>query len=160
MYLSAGGRDWAEHQLREAGYDSDHFVAALVEGILDNVDYLYDASPDAAEKAVRIASKLMVGQPLTETEWTQEKLDEGYRWVPVFPRSIQMGDVVRVRQDAYSEPERAPHNGKQGKVSAIRNGIHVIYDDLAGKTAMGVLHQPDKLERRIKVAPREETNDA
>lgn len=155
VYFRAGGRDWAERQLREAGHDVDGVVVALVNSIFDHVDYLHDNDAEQTEVAATLAAKLLMGSALTEADWTAQKLSEGYRWLPVVPRSIQMGDVVRVRQDAYSDPDMARHNGEQGRVSGIRNGYHVVYDSMVGQgsTTMGFRHQAEKLERRVKIAP-------
>lgn len=151
-----GLRAWAERQIIEAGYDvdpSDH-VAHIALELVHRFDELQALMPDEAKKAADIAAHLIQRKPLTEEHWSAEKVSSGYRWVPLLPRSVQPGDVVRVRQDAYSSPDMERHNGMQGTVSAIRGGIYVIYDAMReqGWTMMGVMHKPDALERRIHVA--------
>lgn len=109
------------------------------------------AWPEETALAVPLLSKLIVGEQLTEDDWSEAKKAEGFVWRPVVPQSLQVGDVVRVRLDAYADSDRSAHNGRQGKVSAIRNGVYVLYDGGDPKvTQMGVRHDPRHIERRVR----------
>ena len=103
-----------------------------------------------AGRACLILSNLLVGKSIPQDLWTEEKRAElAYRWVPVMPRSVNPGDVVRVKQDAYaSTSNMRTHNGLVGTVVALRRGVVVSY---TGQRGLGVTHPPAALERRVPV---------
>lgn len=109
-----------------------------------------EADAENALRAGRVLSRLLVGGHLGEELWSSRKLAERqWTWVPVYPRSIELGDVVRVRADAYQGTESA-HNGREGVLAAQRHGYVVTYTDRPTEgTQMGHRHPPEKLERRV-----------
>jgi hypothetical protein len=67
---------------------------------------------------------------------------------------LHPGDVVRVRYDAYTDEDpRVLHNGRVGRVSALRNGVVVTYDD-GPQGSMGTRHMPEQLERQVPIRRR------
>jgi hypothetical protein len=150
-YLSPGGRAWAEQQLVDAGYGD--FGGDVVKSVLDVVDAMAEAFPEETSSSVGLVAKLITGTPLGEEDWSEQKKAEGYVWRPVVARELRPGQVVRVREDAYTEMQSMyAHNGRQGKVLTIRNGIVVLYDNVGSNvTQMGVTHDPSKLERRVRI---------
>jgi len=72
-------------------------------------------------------------------------------WVEARPGFISVGDVVRVKHDAYTDKLGTVHNGRVGKVVAVRYG-DVIFRSTDDKVPFldGTHHSPYKLEKRIK----------
>jgi hypothetical protein len=76
----------------------------------------------------------------------------GDAWADTQPGFIKVADIVRVRPDAYLEPELASlHNGKRGVIVAIRSGdVIVKYDDKpAGSNDVDPRHSPYKLQKKM-----------
>lgn len=94
-------------------------------------------------EAVEIFAKVALGHALIPE--TEEK------WIEVIPGSIVVGNEVRVKADAYEGELGRLHNGRRGKVVAIRFG-DVIFnstDDLQ-PPLQSVHYSPYNLELRIK----------
>jgi hypothetical protein len=72
-------------------------------------------------------------------------------WIPLQPGQITVGDQVRVMSDAFDDKTGMIHNGRLGKVMAIRYG-DVIFKSTDGKSPElnGVHYSPYKLEKRVK----------
>jgi len=81
----------------------------------------------------------------------QEENEDDYTWIPLQPGQIAVGDVVRVKADAYTDKLGPIHNGRRGTVVAVRYG-DVIFNDTDGKSPelRGVHYSPYKLEKRIR----------
>jgi class 3 adenylate cyclase len=109
--------------------------------------------------ALPVLARLLVGQPLTEEYWEPGKRSAiTHAWRPVLVRGVNPGDTVRVKSDAYGPLEQGgAHNGRIGKVVALRGGVVVAYDDVRGSTSMGVRHPPEKLEVQVPIRRRPET---
>jgi hypothetical protein len=114
-----------------------------------------EAAPENTAGAMRVVAELIQGRRLTEEFWEPTKrVAVTHTWRPVMTRGVHTGDTVRVRHDAY-EGEAAIHNGRVGKVVALRNGVIVAYEDTQGKSArMGVRHPPGKLELQVPIKRR------
>lgn len=82
-----------------------------------------------------------------------EESDEDYTWIDLQPGQITIGDVVRVKADAFSDNLGIIHNGRRGKVVAVRYG-DVIFKADDGKTPPleGIHYSPYKLEKRVRKA--------
>ena len=72
-------------------------------------------------------------------------------WVQAKNGRITVGDTVRVRSDAYSVEADSKHNGRIGRIVAIRYGdVHVRYYPLDGeKMSAATRHRAEYLEKRI-----------
>lgn len=75
--------------------------------------------------------------------------DEQYAWMPAKPGQIKVTDIVRVRSDAYQGGLGKEHNGRVGRIVAIRSGDVIINTVDDGPKLEGVHHSPFALEKRI-----------
>ena len=90
-------------------------------------------------------SKLAAGENIYEDKTVDEV------WVPAMPGQLTVGDEVRVLSNAFSDKAGVTHNGRRGKIIAIRYG-DVIFKSTDGKTPdlEGVHYSPYKLEKRVR----------
>jgi len=105
-----------------------------------------DLSPALAKEAVEIFSKLAVNTALTTPQENKDEI-----WVPALPGQLTVGDEVRVLNDAFDDASGAMHNGRRGKITALRYG-DVIFKSTDGKNPQldGVHYSPYKLEKRVR----------
>lgn len=96
------------------------------------------------KEVIELFTKLAQNIPLTEDASNET-------WVPAQPGNIVVGDVVRVKIDAFTDDTGRIHNGRKGKVVAVRYG-DVIFKSTDEKTPLldGVHYSPYVLEKRIK----------
>jgi hypothetical protein len=74
--------------------------------------------------------------------------DPSERWEAAVPGRIHGRDTVRVKADAYADEAGSMHNGRRGRVIAVRYGdIIVKYEDGRQPPFDAVHHAPAKLER-------------
>jgi hypothetical protein len=146
-----GGLAWARAQLKEAGYE-DSNAAHLTRKVYETLIPYGEADYERTVAAMPIIAQLLLGKPLTEEFWSEEKrAARTHTWAPILPRSLIQGDRVRVRVDAY-EGSMAAHNGLVGRVAALRGGVVVAYENVRGSgMGMGVRHPVDKLERQVPI---------
>jgi hypothetical protein len=137
--------EWVRQQLQEAKIKvgSGNAVLKLLE-LWETMDKL---TPNLAKEAAEVFSKLAVGKPLTSP--AEENPNE--TWVPLQPGQIKVGDEVRVLADAFTDKAGVMHNGRRGKVVAVRYG-DVIFTSTDGRSPDldGVHYSPYKLEKRVK----------
>lgn len=100
---------------------------------------------EQAQKAVEIFSKVALGHSLVK----ESKADEV--WEEVRPGFIKVADVVRVKNDAFVGELGVIHNGRVGKIVAIRSG-DIIFKSTDGlePSLDSVHYQASKLEKRIR----------
>lgn len=103
-------------------------------------------SPTLAKEAVEIFSKLALNHAVVAP---REAVDEV--WVPALPGQLTVGDEVRVLNDAFEDASGAMHNGRRGKITALRYG-DVIFKSTDGREPLldGAHYSPYKLEKRIR----------
>jgi len=103
-----------------------------------------DLSEKQAKEAVEIFSKVALNYALIEPPVKNEK------WEPLRPGFITVGDEVRVMHDAYEGDLGRVHNGRRGKVVAVRYG-DVIFKSTDGKNPVldGAHYTPYKLEKLV-----------
>jgi hypothetical protein len=91
-------------------------------------------------------SKLALGTVLVQPEVASNEV-----WIPALPGQLVVGDEVRVLANAFSDSVGVSHNGRRGRVVAIRYG-DVIFKSTDGKEPVleGTHYSPYKLEKRIK----------
>jgi hypothetical protein len=136
--------DWVRQQLQEA--QAKVGAGNAVIELLKVWSEQSKLSDKGAREAVEMFSKLALGVVLVEpAEATNEV------WVPAQPGQIVVGDEVRVLKDAFSDKVGVTHNGRRGRVIAIRYG-DVIFKSTDGKDPelSGVHYSPYKLEKRIR----------
>lgn len=133
--------DWAKDQFDRAGIHPNvqAAVLALIEK-WEELDVLPEQTPEILETFLEIAQNhaLLPG----ESEET---------WIEGFNGLFRTGDIVRVRHDAFEGSNGAYHNGRVGKVLAVRSG-QVIFRSTDGRQPFidGAHYQADKLEKRVK----------
>jgi hypothetical protein len=135
--------EWVRQQMQEAKIKVGSGKALL--RLLE----LWDGetlSPNQAKEAVEAFSKLALGVILAEPVAAADEV-----WVPAQPGQLTVGDEVRVLSDAFSDKTGVMHNGRRGKIAAIRYG-DVIFKSTDGKEPSldGVHYSPYKLEKRIR----------
>jgi hypothetical protein len=98
----------------------------------------------AAKEAVELFSKVALNHSLITP-------NENETWVPAQPGFIVVGDEVRVMHNAFSDDTGRIHNGRRGKVVAVRYG-DVIFRSTDNREPFldGVHYSPYKLEKRMK----------
>jgi hypothetical protein len=136
--------EWVRQQLEEAKVRVGSGKAIL--RLLETWDSLGDLSDNISKETIEIFSRLALGRLAKDPE---PKSDE--TWVPAQPGQIKVGDEVRVLVDAFNDKTGVIHNGRRGKVTAVRYG-DIIFKSTDGKTPEldGVHYSPYKLEKRIK----------
>jgi hypothetical protein len=96
-----------------------------------------------AKKVFEILSRVALGHALVAE-------GEGV-WTDAMPGNIKVGDVVRVKVDAFG-PEMGPiHNGRLGVIVAVRSGDIIVNstDDVEPKLA-GTHYSPYHLQKLVK----------
>ena len=136
-------REWASAQMAEAKVRA--VVGRIVMKILDAWTPVPDSvKPEDVKTAFEVAGKLVLGHALVASSTGSEI------WVSVKPGQIKVGDQVRVAFDAYTGELGALHNGRRGKVVAIRSGdIIVTTTDDKMPRLDGVHYAPVSLEKLV-----------
>ena len=136
--------EWIRQQLQEAKIKvgSGNAVLQLL-GVWEKQTKL---SPSLAKEAVEVFSKLALNHALLDSVVDQDEV-----WVLVQPGQIKVGEEVRVLKDAFSDEAGTLHNGRRGKVVAVRYG-DIIFTSTDNKDPKlnGVHYSPYKLEKRVK----------
>jgi len=137
-------RGWEDEQLDEARVSGENRDA--VRRLLDAYragtgEYKVDR-----DLVVRTFTQLASGLPLV----AQDEPDAV--WRPITQSGqVHSRDLVRVRLDAYTDEAGRFHNGRHGRVIAVRYGDVVVrYEDGRQPPFDGVHHPPTALEKRIK----------
>jgi hypothetical protein len=135
---------WVKQQLEEAKVRVGSGKAII--RLLETWESLGDLSDNISKETVEIFSRLALGRLAKDPEAKPDEV-----WVPAQPGQIKVGDEVRVLVDAFNDKTGVIHNGRRGKVTAVRYG-DVIFKSTDGKTPEldGVHYSPYKLEKRIK----------
>jgi hypothetical protein len=135
--------EWVRQQMEEAKVKVGSGKAVL--RLLAAWEEETKLSENLSKEAIEVFSKLALNHALS----SPVKVDEV--WVPAQPGQITVGDEVRVLSDAFTDQAGTIHNGRRGKVAAIRYG-DVIFKSTDGKSPEldGVHYSPYKLEKRIK----------
>lgn len=133
--------DWASAQMADAKVKKA--VGASVMTLLETWKSLKHIDKDSQD-VIDIFSRLAMTKALVEENPEQT-------WVDARPGFIKIGDIIRVKQDAYTGTLGVMHNGRVGKVVAVRYG-DVIMRSTDGKQPFidGTHHSPYKLEKRVK----------
>jgi hypothetical protein len=138
--------EWIKEQLEAAKVKVGSGKAILK--LVEAWEKLPDMSTAMVDEILTVFPLLAKGHVIK-----QEDSEDNYRWVDLQPGNITVGDVVRVKSNAFTEKLGTVHNGRLGKVIAVRYG-DVIFNSTDGKTPAlnGVHYSPYKLEKRIRKA--------
>lgn len=137
-------REWAVEQLQAAKVKVGSGKAIMA--LLEAWEALPDLSDNMKEEVLKVFPLIARGVVLKV-----EEDENDYTWVPLQPGQIKIGDIVRVKADAFTDKLGPIHNGRRGSVAAVRYG-DVIFNDTDGKKPelKGVHYSPYKLEKRVK----------
>lgn len=139
-------REWIKEQLEAAKVKVGSGKAILK--MLDAWEGLPSLSPAILKEVLDVFPKLVSGIPLSE-----EESEDDYQWIDLKPGNIVVGDIVKVKLDAFSEKLGTIHNGRRGVVIGIRYGDVIVNDtDKKSPSLKGVHYSPYKLEKRIRKA--------
>jgi len=135
--------EWVRKQLEEAKVKIGSGNAVMK--LLQTWEGMEKLSPNIAKETIEVFSKLALNKAAVEP-----KVDPNEIWVPLQPGQITVGDEVRVIADAFSDSTGVIHNGRRGKVIAVRYG-DVIINSTDGKSPelKGVHYSPYKLEKKV-----------
>lgn len=119
-------------------------VEKISNTLWEELDRIKSSDKDR-DKALEIVSKLVKGHDIKEDEDT-------YVWVQAKPGALVVGDFVRVKKDAFDHQPASTHNGREGRIVALRYGdVYVRYTESAPITGINsVKHSADSLEKRIR----------
>jgi hypothetical protein len=136
--------EWVRQQLQEAKAKVGAGNAVLE--LLKVWSEQTKLSEKSAQEAIQMFSKLALGTVLVQPEVASNEV-----WIPALPGQLVVGDEVRVLANAFSDSVGVSHNGRRGRVVAIRYG-DVIFKSTDGKEPVleGTHYSPYKLEKRIK----------
>ncbi|UDL16378.1 hypothetical protein SEA_ZOOMAN_94 [Microbacterium phage Zooman] len=133
---------WAKEQL--AGARVPAAVGRGVLALLRAWDGLKFPSDAQQEKAIEIFSKLALDEAVF--------VEHEHQYAPVMVGfNVQVGNIVRVRSDAFTGDLGRLHNGRVGRVTAKRHGDIIVttIDDREPKLEMAH-YPPSALDIRIK----------
>jgi hypothetical protein len=139
-------REWVAEQLEAAKVKVGSGKAILK--LLEAWEEIPKLSDNMTEEVLTIFPLIAKGHVLKV-----EENDDDYTWIDLQPGQITVGDVVRVKADAFSDNLGTIHNGRRGKVVAVRYG-DVIFkaDDGKNPPLEGIHYSPYKLEKRVRKA--------
>lgn len=137
-------QEWIKDQLAAAKVKVGSGKAILK--LLAAWEELPELSPNIVEEVLSVFPVLARGHAIK-----QEESDDDFRWVDAQPGNIIVGDTVRVKFDAYTEKLGATHNGRVGRVIAVRYGDVIVNStDDKNPPLSGAHYSPYKLEKRIR----------
>ena len=132
--------DWVRLQMQEARIKVG--VGNAILKLLKTWETL-NVSPTQMKEVMQYFPKLALTHSIVP-EPAQEK------WIDAQPGAILVGDEVRVKDDAYDGSTGAIHNGRRGRVVAVRYG-DIIFKSNDGKEPLlgGTHYAPYQLQKRI-----------
>jgi len=138
--------EWIKEQLQAAKVKVGSGKAIIK--LLEAWEAVPDLSENMTEEVLTVFPQLAKGHAIKE-----EEDENDYIWTPLQPGQIVVGDIVRVKADAFRDELGPMHNSRRGTVVAVRYG-DVIFNDTDGKSPelKGVHYSPYKLEKRIRKA--------
>jgi hypothetical protein len=139
-------KQWVASQLEAAKVKVGSGKAIIK--LLETWEDIPELSENMTNEVLELFPLLARGYAIKE-----EESEDDYFWVPLQPGQIVVGDIVRVKSDAFTEKLGPIHNGRRGTVVAVRYG-DVIFNDTDGKKPelKGVHYSPYKLEKRVRKA--------
>lgn len=131
--------------LSDSGYDTD---SKIVKAIM-NLSYTLDAS-ELSETDRSIVLQLFSVRGLGQLQENPGRLPESYKWSEFEIGNTRVGDVVRVRLDAYNTSSGSNHNSLVGIIESVYAGrVEVRY--LGRYADIPQTHPREKLEILKKV---------
>lgn len=137
-------REWITEQLKAARVTPA--VSKIVIHLLKAYEELpADLNLADAKKAMELLPGLAMGHSVAPAVESGPEV-----WQPGRPGVFRVSDQVRVLPDAFDGQPGMVHNGRVGRVTAIRSG-DIIVDSTDGKMPplLGAHYSPFKLEKKI-----------
>lgn len=132
---------WVKEQLTEARVKKP--VGNAIMSLIETWKSA-EVTDAAAPQVIELFSKLALGHVAVVKE------EKDVTWVPVTPGQIKVADEVRVRLDAFTGELGTIHNGRIGRVVAVRYGDVIIKTTDGRKPVLdGAHYPPQHLEKRI-----------
>jgi hypothetical protein len=100
-----------------------------------------DVTPEQAKDIFEILGKVAQGHALVQTPKDEV-------WVQAQAGQLKVGELIRVRGDAFDGDKGVVFNGKVGKIGAIRSG-DIIFGS-TDKSIDGAHFRPGDLEKRVR----------
>jgi hypothetical protein len=139
-------KQWVAEQLEAAKVKVGSGKAILK--LLEVWSELPELSEKMTDEVLSVFSLVAKGHTLA-----QEESADDYIWIALQPGHVVVGDVVRVKADAFSGAPGPIHNGRLGKVVGIRYGeVYVNMTDNKLPKLEGQNYSPYKLEKRVRKA--------
>jgi hypothetical protein len=132
---------WVKDQLANARVHVSVGVAVLA--LLKEWAELQFPNEETRDKALEIFSKLAKDEAVY--------VEEEHQYAPVMVGfNVQVGNIVRVRSDAFTGEAGRLHNGRIGRVTAKRNGDIIVTSIDGREPKLEMAHYPPSaLELRI-----------
>ncbi len=111
-------REWVANQLKEAKVSKT--VGNIVMELLEHWNNLKVEDIKNQKQIAEIFSKLSVGIPIHVSVEKEEV------WVQAMAGRIKVGDEVMVKEDAFEGELATIHNGRRGRVVAVRYGDIIV----------------------------------
>jgi hypothetical protein len=139
-------KKWIMEQLEAAKVKVGSGKAILK--LLETWSEIPELSDKMTEEVLTVFPKLALGHVLKIDE-----TEDDFFWIDLQPGQVTVGDVIRVKADAYTDKLGPIHNGRRGVVVAVRYG-DIIVNSTDGKSPelKGVHYSPYKLEKRVRKA--------
>jgi hypothetical protein len=134
--------EWVKQQFTEAKVRVG--VGKAVLKLLETWEKIDGLNPQAKRDALKTFETLALGHSLV-----LENKDEV--WVDGAPGMFTVGDLIRIKNNAFDGPEGASQNGRRGVIVAIRSGDIIIKSN-DGKQPLldGIHYHPSKLQKRVR----------
>jgi len=111
-------REWVANQLKDAKVSKT--VGNIVMELLEHWNNLKVEDIKNQKQIAEIFSKLAVGIPIHVPVEKEEV------WVQAMAGRIKVGDEVMVKEDAFEGELATIHNGRRGRVVAVRYGDIIV----------------------------------
>jgi len=137
--------DWAKGQLQDSGVDQH-----VSDSVMVLLTVYYEQDHDVTQRS----QVLDLFDSLAHLHAVVVHANGPEVWQQARNGAVQVGDTVRVKRDAFGadSPHAIYHNGRVGRIIAIRGHIYVSYTD--GKEPVspdiGLKFPPEMLEKRVR----------
>jgi hypothetical protein len=134
--------NWVKEQFAKARVQKGVGLATL--DLLEHWDKMdLMEKPEFAKQVLEIFVPLSQGHAIAAPDPT-------YDWTQARSGAVKVGDVVRVKSDAYDGKLGAVHNGRVGVITGIRSGdIIVKTTDEQTPVLDGAHYKVTSLEKRV-----------
>ena len=134
--------EWVKRQLENARVPQPVGIAVMR---MMEVWSTMNHTDKTRSKTIEVFSELALGHAIVPEDTAADG-----RWTPVQPGQIKVAETVRVKPDAYEGDVGVIHNGRIGRVVAVRYGDVIIKStDDREPVLDGAHYSPHMLEKFI-----------